>query len=87
MVVRAPICAVFSATTAVVVNLSTLAANNAGGFSPAMTVNRISANEAGYVVVDFTGGFYMFGPSGGLSEDGGGNGGIVLNTANAAILD
>jgi len=65
-----------------------------GGFSPPINVASITANNYGYVTVNFggpgnPGGFYMFGPNGGAVEDGGGNENVVdtinaISTANLA---
>jgi hypothetical protein len=62
---------------AVEVRKATLAVTKLGGFSPPINVTSITADQYGYVTVtqgDATGesGFYLFGPSGGGEEDGGG---------------
>ncbi|HEX3664850.1 MAG TPA: hypothetical protein VHU23_06440 [Rhizomicrobium sp.] len=80
---------VFAATTAstqvAAINMSTLAVSLEGGFSPPATVTSITADDRGYVSVQFTEGFYVFGPDGSGLEDGGGNAALV-NTRNGWLI-
>ena len=61
-----------------------------GGFDPSIPVASITANPYGYVTVTFGtpggefSGFYVFGPTGGAEEDGGGPN-FILNDLNAVI--
>jgi hypothetical protein len=61
-----------------------------GGFSPPLTVASIAADINGYVTVTFgapggqSSGFYVFGPTGALQEDGGGPD-FILNDLNAVV--
>jgi hypothetical protein len=80
---------VFAATTASTqaaeINISTLAASLVGGFSPPSDVTSITADDRGYVSVQFGEGFYLFGPDGSGEEDGGGNAAVV-NTRNGWLI-
>jgi hypothetical protein len=73
---------------AVEVNKSTLSVVAVGGFSPPLNVTAITADKYGYVTVTqgnfFSGGngFYLFGPTGALQEDGVGAD-FELNTVTA----
>jgi hypothetical protein len=63
---------------AVQLRKSTLRPVKIGGFSPPINVSAITADEYGYVTItqgDATGesGFYTYGPTGSLQEDGGGS--------------
>jgi hypothetical protein len=63
---------------AVEVALGSLSVTQIGGFSPPVTVSSITEDAYGYVTVTFGGftsgenGFYVFGPNGSGTEDGGG---------------
>jgi hypothetical protein len=76
---------VFAATTAstqaAAINISTLDVSLVGGFSPPSDVTSITADDRGYVSIQFGEGFYLFGPDGSGEEDGGGNAALV-NTRN-----
>ena len=76
-------------TAAASVTIATLAVAQVGGFSPPMTVSRITASDGGFVAVMFGSGvntgFYEFGPNGALAFDGGG-GAIVANETQAVQL-
>lgn len=79
---------------AVKVQKSNLTFNQIGGFSPPINVSSITSDKYGFVTVTFGGitgsdGFYVFGPSGYVVEDGGGADFMVgnstgLTTANLA---
>jgi hypothetical protein len=75
---------------AVDVKKSTFAVTTLGGFSPPINVTAITADSYGYVTVtqgDFTtgeNGFYVFGPTGGGEEDGGGAS-FMLGTTQAVL--
>lgn len=71
---------------AVKVQKSNFASSMVGGFSPPSDVSSITTDRYGYVTVTFgssnaSSGFYTFGPSCNLSEDGGG-GDFMLNPTN-----
>lgn len=72
---------------AVSIKKSTWAVAAVGGFTPPIPVNSVTANSRGYITVTFGApggqfsGFYVFGPTGGLEEDGGG-GAFMLDTMN-----
>jgi hypothetical protein len=77
------------------VQKSDLSFTQVGGFSPPINVSSITSDAYGFVTVTFGGitggfnGFYVFGPGGALSEDGGGADFMVSNangltTANLA---
>jgi hypothetical protein len=80
---------VFAATTAsnqvAAIDISTLSVSPEGGLSPPATVTSITADDRGYVSVQFTEGFYLFGPNGEGEEDGGGNAALV-NTRNGWLI-
>lgn len=77
-------------THAVSIAKNTWTVTSVGGFSPPTTVASITANPYGYVTVTFGvpggpfSGFYVYGPTGGLQEDGGGAD-IILNDLNAVV--
>jgi hypothetical protein len=80
---------VFAATTAstqaAAINIASLNVSLVGGFSPPSDVTSITADDRGYVSVQFTEGFYIFGPDGSGEEDGGGNAALV-NTRNGWLI-
>lgn len=75
---------------AVELNKYNLTFGEIGGFSPPGNVSAITADDNGYVIVTFGNeGFYAYGPSGGLEEDGGGpeyalNSSVGLSTSNVS---
>lgn len=80
---------VFAATTAstqaAAINIASLDVSLVGGFSPPADVTSITADDRGYVSIQFTEGFYVFGPDGSGEEDGGGNAALV-NTRNGWLI-
>jgi hypothetical protein len=66
-------------TVAVSINKDTFEVNTVGGFSPPANLTGITADERGYVSIQFTEGFYLIGPDGGGVEDGGGAAAVVDN--------
>lgn len=76
---------------AAAVKKSSWAVNAVGGFSPSIPVSSITADNRGYVTVSFSSpsgaasGFYLFGPTGGGEEDGGGSN-FLLNPSNAVVI-
>jgi hypothetical protein len=80
---------VFAATTAstqaAAIDISSLAVSLVGGFSPPADVTSITADDRGYVSIQFTSGFYVFAPDGSGEEDGGGNAALV-NTRNGWLI-
>jgi hypothetical protein len=80
---------VFAATTASTqaaeINISTLAVSLVGGFSPPADVTSMTADDRGYVSIQFTEGFYLYAPDGSLDEDGGGDAALV-NTRNGWLI-
>jgi hypothetical protein len=80
--------AIYAATstsqTAVQISKTTFGVFSVGGFSPPETVTGIQADSRGYVSINFTGGFYLFGPTGAGEEDGGGNA-LLLNETSALV--
>jgi hypothetical protein len=74
-------------TQAVEVSKGQWAVTSVGGFSPPLTVAAIGADINGFVTVTFGtpggqfSGFYVFGPTGALQEDGGGSN-IMINHVN-----
>jgi hypothetical protein len=62
-----------ASTQAAYIDRKTLAVSGYGGFSPPATVSGITVDAAGYITVNFQGGFYLIGPDGSGQEDGGGN--------------
>lgn len=73
------------------VKKSTLAVTTLGGFSPPLNVVSITSDAYGYVTVTQANGsgesgFYLFGPTGGGEEDGGGTS-FVLGTTQAIPLN
>ena len=73
-----------SSTNAAVIDKKSGAVQSTGGFSPPETVSSIMVDAAGYLSINFTGGFYLLGPTGQGVEDGGGNA-IVIPRDNAYI--
>jgi len=70
---------------AVRVQKSNMAVTQVGGFSPPINVTSITSDKYGFVTVtfggSFNGGFYAFGPTGSLVEDGGGSDFMLSTTA------
>jgi hypothetical protein len=80
---------VFTATTAstqaAAINISSLDVSMVGGFSPPSDVTSITADDRGYVSIQFTEGFYLFAPDGSGEGDGGGDAAMV-NTRNGWLI-
>jgi hypothetical protein len=76
---------------AAAVKKSTWAVSSVGGFIPSIPVSSITSDNRGYVTVTFSSasgaesGFYVFGPTGGGEEDGGGSN-FLLNATNAVVI-
>lgn len=68
-------------TSAVAISKTDFSFNSVGGFSPPATIKSITADDRGYVSIEFNGGFYLVNPTGGGEEDGGG-GAEEVNTRN-----
>jgi hypothetical protein len=60
-------------TNAVSVSKTDFTIGSLGGFSPPENLKSITADDRGYVSIEFDGGFYLVGPNGGGEEDGGGS--------------
>jgi len=73
-----------TSTTAAVVTKPALTVSSSGGFSPPEAMTGIAADASGNIALNFSGGFYLLGPSGGGLEDGGGNA-LVIPLHNAYI--
>jgi hypothetical protein len=75
-----------TSTSAVKVSKADYSQTTVGGFTPPIPVTSITADNRGYVSVNFGSGnntgFELFGPNGPLWEDGGGTA-ILLNQQNA----
>ena len=75
---------------AIVMKKSNFSFTGAGGFIPPINVTGITADKYGYVTITFgsfnggENGFYVFGPDGGLREDGGGAS-FMLSTDQAVL--
>ena len=65
-------------TSGEAISKTTYATSGLGGFSPPENVSSITPDQYGYMAVTFggvsnVGGFYVYGPTGGGEEDGGGS--------------
>jgi hypothetical protein len=75
---------------AVEMDKRTFSVTQVGGFTPPINVSAITADQYGYVTVSFGSfnggdtGFVVFGPDGGVEEDGGGSQ-FMLNTVQAVL--
>lgn len=76
---------------AAAIKKSSWTVGSVGGFSPAIPVSSITADNRGYVTVNFSSssgaetGFYLFGPTGGGEQDGGGSN-FLLESSNAVLM-
>lgn len=77
---------VASATGAAAIDIASLSVAPVPGFSPPETVTGITADERGYVSVQYSGGYYLYAPGGGVVQDGGGTA-LLFNPTNATLFN